>query len=118
MKRTACAVAVAGAILALAAPTSAGPATAVIATVSTNEFAPPTIVLPAGASLTFVQLDPLARHDLVSRAAVRGRPMFATGRTLGFAETMTVSGVEKLKPATYAFVCTIHDGMFGQLIVR
>jgi plastocyanin len=101
-----------------AVPATAGPATVVVATVAGNQFAPPMVNSPQGATLMVVQLDPVARHDLVSRAIVRRKPMFTTGRSLTFGEALTVQGVEKLKPASYAFVCTIHDGMMGQLIVH
>ncbi len=119
MRRLASAVALAALATGLSpAPVSAGPETIVVATVPGFAFAPPAVVVPQGSTLTLVQLDPIARHDLVSRAAIKGRPLFATSRSLAFGETMIVAHVEKLKPATYAFVCTLHDGMAGQLIVR
>jgi plastocyanin len=102
----------------MAVPATGGPATLVVATTAGQQFAPPTIVVPQGASLEFVQLDPSARHDVVSRFAIRGRALFSTKRTAAFGETLTVAGVEKLKPATYPFTCSIHNWMSGQLIVR
>jgi len=99
-------------------PAGAGPATLVVATTAGQEYAPPTIVVPQGASLQFVQLDPSARHDVVSLYVVNRKPLFATSRTAAFGETLTVGGVEKLKPATYPFTCSIHNWMSGELIVR
>ena len=117
MKRLAVIAAVTASLLPLA-PATAGPETVPIATTAGFSFAPPRIVVPQGTTLTLVQLDPIARHDLVSRAIVKRRPLFSTSRSLAFGETMLVKGVEKLKPATYHFVCTLHDGMVGQLIVH
>jgi plastocyanin len=99
-------------------PAHAGPVTLVVATTAGQEFAPPTLVVPQGASLQFVQLDPSARHDVVSVFVVNRKPLFSTKTTAAFGETLTVNGVEKLKPATYPFTCSIHEWMSGQLIVR
>ena len=118
MRRALVALIAAAAMCVAVTPSDAGPATVVVATISGNQFGPPTIVIPQGASLMLVQFDPLARHDLVSRAIVKRRPMFTTGRSLAFGEALPVQRVESLKPALYAFVCTIHDGMMGQLDVR
>jgi hypothetical protein len=101
-----------------AVPAAGGPARVIVSTTAGQKYAPPMIVVPQGASLMLLQLDPSARHDVVSRYVVRRRPMFATARTLGFGEALMVTGVEKLKPATYPFTCSIHNWMSGQLIVR
>jgi plastocyanin len=90
----------------------------VVTTTAGFQYAPPTVVVPAGASLRLVQLDPLARHDVVSRIVSRGRPLFGNERTLSFGETAIVAGVERLRPATYPFTCSIHSQMSGTLIVR
>lgn len=119
MRRLAAAIAIAVlGVLVVAPPGSAGPETVPIATVPGFAFAPPRIVVPQGTTLTLAQIDPVARHDLVSRAIVKGKPLFGTPRSLAFGETMVVPRVEKLKPATYYFVCTLHDGMDGELIVQ
>ena len=119
MKRLLAGVAIATLVIGVGAVrVAAGPETIAVASTPGFAFAPPTIVVPHGTTLTVAQLDPIARHDLVSRATVKGKPMFGTPRSLAFGETMVVPRVEKLKPASYAFVCTLHDGMMGQLIVR
>ena len=101
-----------------AVPAHAGPVTLVIATTAGSEFAPPMLVVPQGASVEFVQLDPQARHDVVSSYVVNRKPLFATKASAAFGEVLVVNGVEKLKPATYPFTCSIHEWMTGQLIVR
>jgi plastocyanin len=101
-----------------APPVSATVVQGVILTLLSQQFAPPTVVVPQGKSLLLAQLDPTVRHDVVSRATVSGHPLFATSRTLNAGETAPVIGVEKLRPATYAFTCSIHNGMSGQLIVH
>ena len=106
------------ALCAIGVPARAGPVTVVVATIAGQQFAPPMVVVPQGASLQFVQLDPSAPHDLVSSYVVNRKPMFTTGRSAAFGETLMVAGVEKLKPATYPFTCSIHNWMTGQLIVR
>jgi hypothetical protein len=83
-----------------------------------SRYVPYTVVVPKGSTLRLLQLDPTVRHDVVSSYVIKGRPMFATDDTLGFAETQLVSGVEKLRPALYPFSCSIHPEMFGQLVVR
>jgi len=99
-------------------PAHAGPVTLVVATTAGQQYAPPTLVVPQGASLEFVQLDPSARHDIVSKYVVNRKAMFSTKGTAAFGGTLVVAGVEKLKPATYPFTCSIHNWMSGQLIVR
>ena len=105
---------------ALLVPTgSALPAVeAVVTTTANSQYVPYTVVVPEGGSLRLVQLDPSARHDVTSRAARRGRPLFGSKRTLSFGETELVTGVEKLRPAMYPFICSIHQQMSGTLIVR
>jgi len=101
-----------------AAPAHARPATLVIATTPGQEYAPPTLVVPQGTSLQYVQLDPSFQHDIVSVYYVNRKPMFSTKHTLSFGQTLAVDGVEKLKPATYPFTCSVHRWMTGELIVR
>jgi hypothetical protein len=98
-----------------AAPSRPG---GVVTTTIGSLYAPYTVVVPAGSQLRLVQLDPALRHDVVSRYAIRGRPMFATDGTLAFGEIGLVAGVETLRPAFYPFTCSIHPEMFGQLVVR
>ena len=90
----------------------------VVATVAPSYYVPLMIVVRQGMSLQLVQLDPTQRHDVVSRAALDRRPLFASTRSLAFGETERVPGVETLPPGAYPFTCSIHPFMFGQVIVE
>lgn len=99
-----------------AAPALSAPPTVV--TVPPGLYGPPTIEMPRGRALRLVQLDPLARHDVISRHVRRGRPLFASRRTLGFGEGDLVARVERLGPGIYPFTCSIHPFMAGRLLVK
>ena len=90
----------------------------VVTTTAPAYYVPLMVVLPQGMSLLHLQLDPVQRHDVVSRAARDRRPLFTSARTLAFGEAQLVQGVEKLPPGTYPFTCSIHPFMFGQVIVE
>jgi plastocyanin len=90
-----------------------------VATISPSYYAPPVIVVAQGESLLLTQLDPVDRHDVVSRAVHRDRrPVFASARSLSFGEAQYVKGVDLLPPGTYPVTCSIHPFMFGQLFVE
>src|SRR3954470_2751167 len=74
-------------------------------------YATPAVVVPQGDTLRFTNLDTLAPHDLVSEQGLfRTDLLQANGSAL-------VGGVEKLATGTYAFHCTIHSWMTGELQV-
>src|SRR3954451_17452055 len=74
-------------------------------------YATPGVVVPQGASLRFTNLDTLAPHGLVSEEGLfRTDLLQANGSAL-------VTGVDKLPTGTYAFHCTIHSWMTGELQV-
>jgi plastocyanin len=91
-------------------------------------FATPAVVVFQGQSLQFASID-VAPHNVRSRATVLKR--VRVGRTYktvrvrlfssstidggGVAE---VVGVSALKPGSYAFICSIHPNMTGQLMVQ
>jgi hypothetical protein len=92
-------------------------------------FATPVVVSLQGQGLTFLNVD-LADHDVVSRATTLKRvkvgkrwktvrvPLFRSAQ-IGTGATADVVGVRSLRPATYAFVCSIHAAtMTGQLQVQ
>jgi hypothetical protein len=89
-----------------------------VASTAPAYYVPLNVVVPQGLSLLHVQLDPLQRHDVVSRAGRKGRPFFTSTRTLSFGEAQIVKGVETLPPGAYPFTCSIHPFMYGQVIVR
>ena len=125
--------ALAGATLGL----GAAPAHAVVAAAGPGAavagYATPVVVAPDGAGVTFANSD-LADHTLTASEAklprriakktrycksygVRSCPLFTTGVVAG-GESATVAGLERAKPGTeYEFVCQIHGGMRGTLVV-
>ena len=74
-------------------------------------YATPAVVVPQGDTLRFTNLDTLAPHDLVSEQG-----LFRTD-LLQANDSAVVEGVDKLAVGTYAFHCTIHSWMTGQLEV-
>ena len=80
---------------------------------------------PKGATATFVNLDPVASHDVVSKATrkvkVRGRlvsrPLFRSA-LVAFGASVPVSGTEAVKAGDYEFFCSLHSGMVGTLHVQ
>jgi plastocyanin len=91
-------------------------------------FATPVVPMLQGGSVTFVNTD-VATHNVRSRATVLKRvrsgkgyktirvPLF-TSASIGVGETADVVGVARLKPGTYAFICSIHPNMAAQLQVQ
>lgn len=117
-----------------AAPvTSAAPPPAPAAVVSgpqsaTVGFAPPTVLSVQGQGVTLLNADTVG-HTVTSLATRAKRvkigkrlytirvPLFDTG-DVAAAATGEVKGVTGLKPGSYAFFCTVHPAMKGQLVVN
>jgi plastocyanin len=78
----------------------------------------PVVFVPRGQTATFRNLDSFARHDVLSQKAgtCRGKAFCTPLRS--FNQTATVKGIQKLKPGTYPFFCSLHTFMRGQLVVR
>ena len=75
-------------------------------------YATPALVLNKGDSLRFTNIDPLAGHDLDSdKPGLFGSPVVSTGKS------SPVTGVQSLPPGTYAFHCSLHSWMHGELTV-
>ena len=108
------AVPLAAALLASAfvAPTRAADA---VITAAANTFVPMNVTVTAGSKLTFTNPD-IAPHNVVSDAQDKKGPLFRSD-TITAGETAEVKGVERLKPGTYTFVCTLHPRMRGALAV-
>ena len=91
-------------------------------------FATPVVPMLQGGSVTFVNAD-VATHNLTSRAVLLKRvkvgtryktvkvPIFRSA-DVDTGGTGAVLGVDRLKPGSYAFYCTIHPNMAGQLQVQ
>lgn len=74
-------------------------------------------VVTQGSPVEFVNLDQIP-HTVTSVARDSdGKPLFNTS-ALGGGNRVTVAGVEKLAPGSYAFYCSFHPNMQGTLIVQ
>ena len=81
------------------------------------------VLSTAGSALTFTNLDTTS-HDVTSRATktvvVKGkkrqRPLFTGGVNGG--GSITLASTKNLRPGTYAFFCSLHPGMTGNLAVQ
>jgi FtsP/CotA-like multicopper oxidase with cupredoxin domain len=74
-------------------------------------------VVTQGSPVEFVNLVQIP-HTVTSVARdSEGRPLFNVS-ALGGGNTVTVKGVEKLAPGSYAFYCSFHPNMQGTLIVQ
>ena len=74
-------------------------------------YATPTITIGKGDTLTFTNLDNLAKHDLLGHDGTFGSDL------LGGGESGPVRGVEKLDEGQYQFHCSLHGWMQGVLNV-
>src|SRR5205807_6963598 len=70
----------------------------------------PALVINQGDSLRFNNID-VAAHTFTSSTGA-----FNTG-TVAAGQSVVVSGVDKLSPGTYQFVCAIHPWMHGAIQV-
>lgn len=70
-------------------------------------FTPAELTVPVGATVTWTNRHG-ARHDVVAADGAFESPLFGEGETFSF--TFTAAG-------EYPYVCTIHPGMEGTIIV-
>jgi len=70
-------------------------------------FTPAELTVPVGATVTWTNRHG-ARHDVVAADGTFESPLFGEGETFSF--TFTEAG-------EYPYVCTIHPGMEGTIIV-
>ena len=70
-------------------------------------FTPAELTVPVGATVTWTNRHG-ARHDVVAADGTFESPLFGEGETFSF----TFS-----EPGEYPYVCTIHPGMEGRIIV-
>jgi plastocyanin len=98
-----------------------------------HTYAPPVVVVEKRGTLTYANFD-IARHDFVQDTKADGVsgprkkpwcksfkkrkcPVFWTP-TIGVGQQVPVRGLESVKPgASYTFLCTLHPGMSGTLVV-
>jgi glucose/arabinose dehydrogenase/plastocyanin len=104
-------------VVALLAGTITTNARATDATVSAfaNQFLPPSATISQGGRLTFANTD-VAPHNVIADATGKNGPIFGSA-TVTAGGQADVKGVDKLKPATYTFHCSVHPQMHGSLTV-
>jgi len=118
--------------------TASGPGLTVVSGPQAQSYGylTPQLVITKGGSLQYSNID-IVRHDVVQDVNVDGKgytgpltkqpawckqfkkrhcPLFYS-KLEGLGQTENVLGVEKLKPGTYSFYCTLHPGMKGKLTV-
>jgi plastocyanin len=71
-----------------------------------NRFTPAAIQVPAGTEVTWKFEDGLVPHDVKADGFSSGEPRRKGTFTHTFAQ-----------PGTYAYHCTVHDGMTGRVVV-
>src|SRR5205085_5209083 len=72
----------------------------------------PAVIAGQGDSLRFNNLDSIAQHDVVSDVPGQfSSPLIQGG------QSSPVTGVDRLPPGQYAFHCSIHAWMHGQLTI-
>lgn len=90
-------------------------------------------VVPTGTEVTYINIDALGQHNVVSDATKAGAawcgtgkpfpntnaacPVFYSGATIAAGETSAVSGTAGLAAGTYTFYCQPHPNMKGTLTV-
>jgi polyvinyl alcohol dehydrogenase (cytochrome) len=74
-------------------------------------YATPTISIGQGDTLTFTNVDNLAKHDLLGHDGKFGSELIGAG------ESSPVKGVEGLEQGQYQFHCSLHSWMQGVLNV-
>jgi hypothetical protein len=101
------------------APANSSPAKAPIVAPPGGSLAGyvPRAATPQGALASFVNLDPTGAHDVVaSQRGADGKPIFRSAVVL-HGETADVIGTDKLGAGSYAFFCSTHTQMRGNLEV-
>ena len=97
-------------------------------------YATPYMVMQQGGKLQYANFD-VVRHNVVQDVTADGFalksgkakwcrqfkkhkcPLFYSP-LIGLSESEEVLGVSNLKPGTYSFLCTLHPGMKGKLVVQ
>ena len=87
---------------------AAEPATGPHIEITKHKFSVPTITIPAGTTVTWINHDDDA-HTVASTTSVFRSPGLDTDDTYSFRFT---------KPGTYKYFCTLHPLMVGTVIVR
>jgi plastocyanin len=96
-----------GAATTTGATTTAPAGTEFAVVMESFAFTPAELTVPAGATVTWTNRHG-ARHDVVAADGTFESPLFGEGETFSFTFAA---------PGEYPYVCTIHPGMEGTIIV-
>ena len=77
----------------------------------------PTLDIAPGESVSFINLDLSAPHDVTATGVGPGGTALFRSDTVGFGTEVPVVGVEKLDAGSYEFLCSVHTFMKGQINV-
>lgn len=77
-------------------------------------FSPPTLTVAAGTTITFVDQDNSAVHDIDFMTGPAGATLPSTSSNLKDGDTFTVT---LTVPGTYTYVCDYHSWMKGSITV-
>lgn len=94
-----------GAVVAAAGAMAAPPKHTV--TMEAVRFDPPVVTVKRGDSVTWINRDPYP-HNVTAKGAFQSREIAADGKWTYVAA----------KPGRYDYVCTLHPGMKGTLVVE
>ena len=85
---------------------------------ASSGYATPVASVEAGGEISFHNLD-VSLHDVTAEEnGPDGKPLFSTP-LIGVGETAPLEGLDRVTSGrSYAFFCTLHPGMRGQLAVR
>lgn len=81
------------------------------------QFAPPTVAITQGGTLTHVNSDVAAHNVVADQLDAGGQPLFQSP-VVPSGGTAAVAGVSALPPGSYPFHCVIHTFMTGTLTVQ
>jgi plastocyanin len=95
---------------AVAVPVAASQAAGKTVTLRNIAFAPKSLTVSRGTTVTFAWRDGDTAHNVVSKGTKRFESI-ATRETGSRKRTFTKAG-------TYRYVCTLHPGMAGRITVR
>lgn len=103
-------------VAALITPTQEARGDAHTVTSAGNLYVPADLTIARGDSVEYVNAD-AAPHNITSVKATAGGALLFRSDTVTTGGRAAVRGVEKLKPDTYEYFCTVHEEMRGRIRV-
>ena len=79
-------------------------------------YAPTDLTIAPGDTVDLVNVDPVP-HNITSYASTANGTLLFASATIDAGKSAPVRGVERLKPGTYGYFCTLHENMRGSITV-